>query len=91
MYGPVVPAVYNHFKDNDNKEIEYTGDRDNIITLSHKEEALFNEVHKVYGKYSATGLMDMTHQEMPWKSTNPGVGNIISKDKLKLFFKKRIK
>jgi uncharacterized phage-associated protein len=89
MYGPVVPAVYNHFKDNDNRGIEYLED---TITLSlNEEEALFNEVHKVYGKYSAIGLMDMTHQEMPWKSTKIGVGNIITKDKLKSFFKKRIK
>jgi uncharacterized phage-associated protein len=89
MYGPVVPAVYYWFKNNDNRGIEYS---DDTITLSlNEEEALFNEVYKVYGKYSAIGLMDMTHQEMPWKSTNIGVGNIITKDKLKSFFKKRIK
>jgi uncharacterized phage-associated protein len=89
MYGPVVPAVYYHFKDNDNRGIEYLGD---TITLSlNEEEALFDEVYKVYGKYSAIGLMDMTHQEMPWRSTTIGVGKIITRDKLKLFFKRRIK
>ena len=88
MYGPVVSSVYYHFKNNDNKGIEYLGE---TVILSDKEEALFNEVYKVYGKYSAIGLMDMSHQEMPWKSTNIGVGNIITKDKLMTFFKKRIK
>lgn len=88
MYGPVVPSVYNHFKEYKNRGIEYKGD---VIELSPEEEALFNEVYKIYGSYSAIGLMDMTHDETPWKSTNPGVGSIITKDKLKSFFKKRLK
>jgi uncharacterized phage-associated protein len=89
MYGPVVPAIYDHFKDNNNRGIEYS--RVPIALSINEEEALFDEVYKVYGKYSAWGLMDMTHQESPWKSTPVGIGNIITKDKLKMFFRKRIK
>ncbi|MDR1918511.1 MAG: DUF4065 domain-containing protein [Tannerellaceae bacterium] len=88
MYGPVVPCVYYHFKNHDNRGIEYPGE---VIPLSKDEESLFNEVYRVYGKYSAFGLMEMTHNEMPWKTTNVGVGNAISKDKMKTFFKKRLK
>ncbi|KAA6316016.1 hypothetical protein EZS27_033616 [termite gut metagenome] len=88
LYGPVVPCIYEQFKSNGNKGIEYSG---GVITLSGKEEALFNEVYRVYGAYSAIGLMNMTHEEMPWKSTETGQGNIISKDKLRIFFKKRLK
>ena len=89
LYGPVVPSIYEYFKSYGNKGIEHNGE---IITLSGThEEALFNEVNRIYGNYSAIGLMEMTHQEMPWKTTEVGVGNIISKDKLKTFFKKRLK
>ncbi|KAA6345961.1 hypothetical protein EZS27_006506 [termite gut metagenome] len=88
LYGPVVPCIYEHFKSNGNKGIEYSGC---VITLSGKKEALFNEVYRVYGAYSAIGLMNMTHEEMPWKSTKTGQGNVISKDKLRIFFKKRLK
>ena len=88
MYGPVVPCVYEYFKTNDNRGIEYSG---NIVSLSTEEEALFNEVHRVYGKYSATGLIEMTHNETPWKSTPVKTGSVISKDKMKAFFKKRLK
>ena len=89
LYGPVVPSVYDHFKSYGNKGIEHSGE---IIALSGTyEEALFNEVNKIYGSYSAIGLMEMTHQETPWKTTEVGVGNIISKDILKTFFKKRLK
>jgi uncharacterized phage-associated protein len=88
MYGPVVPCVYEYFKTNENRGIEYVGD---VISLSKEEEALFNEVYRVYGKYSAIGLMEMTHNEIPWKSTEVKVGSIITKDKMKVFFKKRLK
>lgn len=88
MYGPVVPSVYEHFKGHGNKGIEYKG---SVIHLTKEEEALFNEVYRVYGAYSALGLMDLTHKEKPWKSTNIGVGNIISKDNLRIFFKNRLK
>lgn len=88
QYGPVVPSVYAHFKHNGNGGIEYNGD---TIALPSKEEALFNEVYRVYGKFSAVGLMNMTHEEKPWKTTPTGVGNVISHDKMKQFFKTRLK
>ena len=88
MYGPVVPCIYEYFKPNDNRGIEYS---DDVISLSTEEEALFNEVYRVYGKYSAIGLIEMTHNETPWKSTPAKVGSVISKDKMKAFFKKRLK
>lgn len=88
LYGPVVPSVYQHFKKYNNKGIEYTGD---TISLEEKEENLFNEVYRVYSKYSAIGLMEMTHNETPWNTTETGAGSIISKNKMKTFFKKRFK
>lgn len=89
MYGPVVPSVYKEFKSFGNNGIEFKGD---VISLqSAIEENLFNEVFRIYSKYSASGLMEMTHSETPWKSTKAGVGNVISLELMKQFFKKRIK
>jgi len=88
MYGPVVPSVYEVYKD-----CGYNGiDPGNIedIVLSDKEQALFDEVYKVYGAFSAIGLMNMTHQESPWQNTPTGVGSVISKDKMTEFFLTRI-
>lgn len=90
MYGPVVPSVYEYYKTNGSKGIEADKEREEM-QLSKNEEALFNEVYRVYGIYSATGLMNMTHNEMPWSSTPTGTGNIITKDKLSSFFKRRLK
>lgn len=88
MYGPVVPSVYNQYKSNGNKGISPIAKE---IKLEDKEEALFNEVFQTYSVFSAAGLMNMTHGEKPWKTTPTGVGNVISKDKLYSFFKKRLK
>lgn len=90
MYGPVVPSVYNNYKDNGKGGI--IPNKEKIFEFENeKEEALFNEVFRVYGVYSALGLMEMTHSEIPWKSTKTGEGNVISKDKIKTFFKSRLK
>lgn len=88
MYGPVVPCVYEEYKVNENNIIY--PDRE-PIQLGNKEEALFEEVFRIYDIYSATGLMNLTHSETPWKKTPTGVGNIISKNIMKEFFKKKLK
>lgn len=87
MYGPVVPCVYEYFKGNGSMGLEPLTEE---ISLQEVEEALFNEVFNVYGAFSASGLMNMTHQESPWLTTPTGVGNIISKEKLIQFFRTRL-
>lgn len=88
MYGPVVPSIYEKYKKYNKSGIPYEG---KVIELTSKEEDLFNEVYRVYGEFSAIGLMNMTHREDPWQSTNIGSGNVIDKDKMKKFFKKNLK
>ena len=89
MYGPVIPSVYDHFKNNGRQGIDPGEVQE--VPLESKEETLFNEVYKVYRAYGATGLMEMTHRETPWKATPTGVGNIIRKNLMESFFKKRLK
>lgn len=86
QYGPVVVSVYEHYKSHGSAGINADHD---IISLKPKEEVLFNEVFKVYGDYSAIGLMNLTHNEMPWKSTP--IGSVIDSSKLFSFFGKRLK
>ena len=88
MYGPVVPAVYEVYKDYGYNGID-PGEVE-AVTLSDREQALFDEVYKVYGAYSAIGLMNMTHRESPWANTPTGVGSVISRDKMVEFFRTRI-
>ena len=92
MYGPVVPSMYEKYKEFGRNGIEPDRTMD-FAFEERKEQALFDEVCKVYGAYSAIGLMNMTHEEMPWKTTpvGEGAGHVISKDKMQSFFKTRLK
>ena len=88
MYGPVVPSVYEFYKEHGSNGIQ---SKQPVIKLTNKEEALFKEVYRTYDRYSATGLMNLSHSEKPWNSVPTGVGNTISKSTLKMFFKKKLK
>lgn len=86
MYGPVVPLVYSHYENCGRNGIMPNLD-DDFTLENDKETNLFNQVFNVYGKYSAYGLMEMTHNEIPWVQTPTGRGSIISKDIMATFFK----
>jgi len=89
MYGPVVPDIYSEYREFGKNGL--TGDKEHVISfIKENEETLFAEVMQVYGKFSAIGLMEMTHEEMPWKTTPTGEGNIIPKSKMQEFFKTRL-
>ena len=89
MYGPVVPVVYDHFKASGRQGID-PGDVE-VVVLEDEEEALFEDVFRVYAAYSAVGLMERTHKEAPWKNTSTGTGNVIDQKLMKSFFKKRLR
>ena len=88
MYGPVVPSVYDHFKHHKAGGIE--PETEDAVMLSEEEEELFNDVFDAYADFSAYGLMQKTHQESPWKDTQVGPGNVISQEKMQVFFSKKL-
>lgn len=88
MYGPVVPKIYDVFMKYGNKGIEPLDAEE--IRLNDDEEILFDEVCHVYGAYSASGLMNLTHKESPWATTPTGKGNVITREKMSSFFKTRL-
>jgi len=91
QYGPVVERAYTHFSKFKNQAIILKGNPKKIV-LEGKELALFNEVMNVYGQYSAIKLMNMTHEELPWKKTfNECPGKEIPYELLKSYFKTQIK
>ena len=88
QYGPVVPKVYYEYSKFEKGAIDIPENKDNIISLTNEQENLFDSVYKEYNQFSAVALMEMTHNESPWKDTP--LKEIISKDKLKSFFKTMI-
>lgn len=88
-YGPVVVDVYNNYKDKGCEILpnnELTEDIEKLFSKEQKD--LIDSVFEFFKGYSAIGLMNKTHSEMPWMTT--GLSEIISKDKLYEFFKGKI-
>lgn len=88
MYGPVVPSVYEHFKEHGAGGI--MPETEKPIELAEDEEDLFNDVFDAYVDFSAYGLMRKTHGESPWRKTTTGFGNVISQEKMAEFFSKKL-
>lgn len=90
QYGPVVEEMYYHFKEFGSGAISISSD-ENIIELLHDEELLFREVMEEFGQFSAIKLMQISHEERPWKKVfNENVGGVIPIELLKEYFKTQI-
>ena len=82
-YGPVVPVVFNEFKKFKKRAINPENYRDELV-LANEEQQMFDMVYSEYNRYSAVALMNMTHNEGPWK--NHGIGDVITNEELRSFF-----
>jgi uncharacterized phage-associated protein len=83
QYGPVVPEIYRKFSLNGAAALSLP-DNTKIVWFDNDTENMFRQVVKEYGQFSAVKLMEMTHEETPWKTTE--MNQIISKNKLKRYF-----
>lgn len=90
MYGPVSPDVYHRFKENKNMGLILDPKDCQEVVLSTEQEEMFKQVMREYGKFSAIRLMEMTHDEAPWREAFEKPGSEISVDKMKNFFKELV-
>ena len=67
-YGPVIPEVYSAYKTFGAKGIDVPDEVDTSVFTNDQKE-LMNEVFTLFGQFSALKLMEMTHEETPWKIT----------------------
>lgn len=90
LHGPVVPSVYIWAKKLTDEELQNQAMNDEqmgALNLHPQQTKLISEVLNIYNKYSAYGLRDKTHTEMPWLSVyEQGKNNEITTDSLKNFF-----
>ncbi|MDR1918139.1 MAG: DUF4065 domain-containing protein [Tannerellaceae bacterium] len=83
-YGPVVNEVYQEYKTYASGAIPYNPEYMVPEEITKEQLNLIQEVYHVYGQFSAHKLMNMTHNESPWKSTNRN--GVISHQKMKDYF-----
>lgn len=80
-HGPVVESVYYTFR---KFGADGISEFDKNIEIDKDTESILIEVYNVFGKYSAWGLREMTHNETPWKSTKQS--EEISQESIKEYF-----
>lgn len=100
-HGPVVKEVYDHFKNLNGNIIpasrENIPNEQELKNMSSEQQEIINEVYELMGQYSAWKLREKTHSESPWLETYDEKNkmndekNIISKEKIKKYFKNYIK
>lgn len=68
MFGPVIPIVYHQYKRYGNREIPGEGIilDDPSIQVDHKETIKF--IIEFFKDYSSSSLVQITHEQAPWKN-----------------------
>jgi len=64
-HGPVIPEVYETFKENGSAPIPTTTSPEKVLYDDSIKE-LLDTVYHEYGQFSAWRLREMTHRESPW-------------------------
>lgn len=82
QHGPVVSDVYHEFKKFHNNSI--TVDVSEIVKVDDKAQKVLEWVYEEFGKYTAWALRNKTHEETPWRTTQPN--GVISIDAIRNYF-----
>ncbi|MGL5356732.1 MAG: Panacea domain-containing protein [Fusobacteriaceae bacterium] len=99
-YGPVIPEAYHEFKEYGGMNIptihkyktfksffeepEIVEFKENIITSANREKII--SVLKFFENYTAGNLVDITHNQDPWKNAYKSNCKIIENDYIKRYF-----
>ncbi|NEP40401.1 MAG: SocA family protein [Okeania sp. SIO2H7] len=88
IHGPVVPELYEFYKEYGSNAIPCPTDID-WTKYDEETRSLLDEVYSVLGQFSAWKLRNMTHEESPWKEASQTAGEITHQS-LKDYFKTQL-
>lgn len=86
-YGPVVPEVYNWFKEYGNSPVSITDKNVDSWNIDVSARDHVDEVLRIYAPESAWTLSEITHNEQPWLNSIKEKLNIIPIASIKEHFK----
>lgn len=86
-FGPVVPAVYYNYRVFGSSNIPVITKLD-CGFICDEDRKLLNEIIDECSDYSASYLVDVTHNQTPWKEaySKPGRNNVISTESIRDYF-----
>jgi len=61
-HGPVVKSVYNHYASCGSGALP----RESAPQIDSETREFLNEIYRIYGRFAAWVLREMTHREKPW-------------------------
>lgn len=86
--GPVVVEVYEEYKQFGSDGVPLPDNFD-VDKFDDDTKELLDEVYEVYGQFSPSALVEMTHSEPPWRYTK--VNNEISHRAMQDYFTTQLK
>jgi len=86
--GPVVKSVYDEYREFRHTSIIYEDETGEILKkFTNKEDISFlNEFYDQFIGFSAHDLVDMSHNEKPWKKANKTFSQIIDPEDMKIYY-----
>ena len=72
-YGPVIPTVYKHFQKYKNDPLPEVALNERI-KQDEETQTFLQGIWELFGKYSASELVEITHNQAPWKEAYKEVG-----------------
>jgi uncharacterized phage-associated protein len=68
QYGPVISSIYHQYKIEGNTPLTQASGEYKVIT-DESDQDFIKDVWKLFDKFSASELVEMTHQHGPWLNT----------------------
>lgn len=84
QYGPVNEAVYRHFKKYGRAEIPEIEGVDRLSDINAEET--LKAVWRIYAMYNSASLVELTHQQKPWKDAYIHGRETINNEDIKNYF-----
>lgn len=83
--GPVVPEIWQ--LTDKHEFLKSSSQTSPGAALTEEQKTIIEDVFKVYGRFAAWTLSNMTHAESPWKTAH--MNGAITDDSIKSFFEKK--
>lgn len=71
-HGPVVEEVWRNFGNAYDLQVNSKDMNESLSQITEEDAELLEDVYSVFGKYSAFGLRNKTHEESPWVDSTQG-------------------
>jgi uncharacterized phage-associated protein len=95
IHGPAIPEVYQTFKNCGSAVIDIDVNKEDYKALTNDDKKILDEIWRVYGKYDASYLEILSHNEEPWQKARNGCmpydasRAVISKQGMKEYYEQK--